>query len=275
MDRLPTSTAMPVAKSFPTASVGKSCITITFSDTVENGVGMQKLGRNAGIGTLFTTEYLQSLQAQFPGSEIIDLDLPTEHIPVGQIPDKACLLVIRGYCGDPFSSGLLRELLALEWDKKALFRGQVKNKNARHNLCFANEAQVSDYERGKGTVVSFNSLPHLMTARDAISTLLPSTGVELNAEGNLYYDISKTYIGLHGDTERDFVIGLRLGTQIPLHFRWFYQTKGICPAKTVYLNDGDLYIMSHKATGNDWKKRSICTLRHAAGNEKLIKKLRD
>jgi hypothetical protein len=34
------------------------------------------------------------------------------------------------------------------------------------------------------------------------------------------------------------------------------------------LQAGDLYIMSDKATGNDWKKSSILTLRHAAGAAK-------
>jgi len=56
-------------------------------------------------------------------------------------------------------------------------------------------------------------------------------------------------------------------------FAWFYQTEGICPHKTIYLNHGDLYIMSFKAVGTDWKKRSILTLRHAAGEVNLIDKL--
>lgn len=32
-----------------------------------------------------------------------------------------------------------------------------------------------------------------------------------------------------------------------------------------------MYIMSEKATGYDWKKRSIYTLRHAAGCKKYLK----
>jgi hypothetical protein len=34
------------------------------------------------------------------------------------------------------------------------------------------------------------------------------------------------------------------------------------------LNGGDLYVMSEKTTGRDWKTKSIYTLRHAAGCEK-------
>lgn len=34
------------------------------------------------------------------------------------------------------------------------------------------------------------------------------------------------------------------------------------------LHYGDLYIMSKKAVGTDWKKKIIPTLRHTAGNSK-------
>ena len=42
------------------------------------------------------------------------------------------------------------------------------------------------------------------------------------------------------------------------------------------LNPGDLYIMSEKAVGTDWKKKIIPTLRHAtAVDEKLLKIKKD
>jgi hypothetical protein len=34
------------------------------------------------------------------------------------------------------------------------------------------------------------------------------------------------------------------------------------------LNHGDLYVMSEKAVGQDWKRKVIPTLRHAAGAKK-------
>jgi len=36
------------------------------------------------------------------------------------------------------------------------------------------------------------------------------------------------------------------------------------------LEHGDIYFMSEKATGFDWKNRKIVTLRHAAGASKYI-----
>ena len=37
----------------------------------------------------------------------------------------------------------------------------------------------------------------------------------------------------------------------------------------VTLHHGDMYFMSHKAVGNHWLKKSIFTLRHAAGEETI------
>jgi len=87
----------------------------------------------------------------------------------------------------------------------------------------------------------------------------------INAEGNNYYDVSKCYIGMHGDSERRLVIGLRLGKQFPLYFRGYNNSLPISNTLQINLEGGDLYIMSDKATGNDWHKRKINTLRHAAG----------
>lgn len=38
----------------------------------------------------------------------------------------------------------------------------------------------------------------------------------------------------------------------------------------VILNNGDIYIMSEKAVGTDWKKKNTLTLRHAAGAPKYL-----
>ena len=38
-------------------------------------------------------------------------------------------------------------------------RNKVLNKKARHNLCFADEAQKADFEKGLGTIVPFSILP--------------------------------------------------------------------------------------------------------------------
>ena len=85
---------------------------------------------------------------------------------------------------------------------------------------------------------------------------------------NYYYNIDECGIGFHGDTERKIVICARLGATIPIHFQWFHRHKPIGSRKIFTPNHGDIYIMSEKAVGNDWRKSSLYTLRHAAGSTK-------
>lgn len=248
------------------------CVTITFSDVVENGVGMEQIGtRSFDLGKRFTPEHLHSLVKRYPDSRLIDLSLPLSEY----VSEEACVLILPKFCSQ--SEEALQELLALQWDTKALFRGRVKNKVARHNLCFSEASRKACYEQGKGTVIGFDQLPLLSKMREKVRALIPYTEGEApftpQAEGNLYYDTSKTYIGLHGDTERTFVIGLRLGQQIPLHFQWFLNKQKLGEKTTIEFAPGDVYVMSFKAVGSDWKKQLIPTLRHAAGDARLIKKL--
>lgn len=90
----------------------------------------------------------------------------------------------------------------------------------------------------------------------------------MKAEGNYYYDIAKCGIGFHGDSERKKVIALRLGASLPLQYR-FYQGGAVGVRMKLMLHHSDLYIMSEKAAGFDWKNRSIHTLLHAAGCTKF------
>ena len=100
--------------------------------------------------------------------------------------------------------------------------------------------------------------------------LLGEKGQDLICEGNRYYDVSKTGIGWHGDTERKRVFGVRLGESMPLAFRWWFNNKSFGNTLTINLEHGDAYIMSEKAVGWDWKNSVIygATLRHSAGCNK-------
>lgn len=233
-------------------------ITLTFGDVGENHVGMEKIGiPRSDIGPAITSSYLESSSIQLKSmgynTEIINLGTP-------EIP--ASILIIRGLCNT--TNELRRELTSIPWDTQALMRGRVVNKKARHNLCFSDYSSEPDYGIGKGRVVDFKSLPYLSHMRSTASALLGNI-CTLQCEGNRYYDTSKCYIGFHGDTERNIVIGLRIGGPFPLHYRWYYKHEPISNILSINLNDGDMYMMSYKAIGTDWKKSSIPTLRHAAG----------
>lgn len=143
------------------------------------------------------------------------------------------------------------------------------NKRARANLCFGDTAQVADFENKKGTIVSYQSLPRLLKIKNKLENMIGDHG--LQCEGNLYDDITKNGIGWHGDAERKKVIGVRLGTSAPLKFRWYKNNTIVGDTLSITLNSGDVYIMTEKTTGNDWKKRNIYTLRHSAISDKYTK----
>lgn len=247
------------------------CITITFGDVCENHVGMQKLGKLSKAG--YTLEDLQRIQEYFTGHgfECIIHDL-RELLPEAQRAEAEPAFVLQvpiGVRAFVDSDLLGDEMAALKWDKKALMRGRIVNKKARYNLCFADESQEPDYEDGRGRVVAFKDVPLLNTVLAQIRKLLGDTAKDLYAEGNNYYDVDSCYIGYHGDAERRKVIAIRLGAAMPLYFQWYHRFKPVGERLDLQLNHGDFYMMSDKATGNDWRKSSILTLRHAAGAVKV------
>jgi len=146
-------------------------------------------------------------------------------------------------------------------------RGRVVSKHARYNLCFGDYAQNPEYQLGKGRIIAFNTVSCTERVRNALHKLIPQS-ITLQAEGNYYFDVSRCGIGYHGDSERKIVIAVRLGDDMPLHYFWYHNCERQGKRISMILHHGDMYFMSEKATGFDWKKRSIYTLRHAAGCSK-------
>jgi hypothetical protein len=243
----------------------QKCYTVTFGDVAENHVGMQKIGDLASHG--YSIEQLVALYDRLTSMglscQIINLN---EHLTIDAQP--AAVLVISGgiqyILGQEDTSLLMAEHDNLPMDKKALMYGRVVNKKARWNLCFAEEDQAPDYVAGKGRIVSYNHIPYTSTIREAIASW--TEDVLLNGEGNYYYDINKCGIGYHGDAERRKVFAFRMGASMPLYFQWYLNCKPIGERIKIELNDGDMYMMSEKAVGFDWKgDRKRPTLRHATG----------
>ena len=238
-------------------------ITLTFCEIAENHNGMQKIGKETENG--FTYNQLHQIEQKLIGKNI-----KTEMVELG---DNACVLILRKpYFVD--ADNLYTEQKGLKWDVKAYMRGRVVFKRARYNLCYSDFSQTADYENKKGTVVDFKDLDYLNRLRLLLPEFLGEKAEKLQAEGNLYYD-KKCYIGFHGDTERKIVIGVRLGSTMELYYRWFKDTKPVSEMIEIKLNHGDVYVMSEKAGGGDWKTRKIKTLRHCAGNINVLRKLGD
>lgn len=148
--------------------------------------------------------------------------------------------------------------------------------------------QYPDYLRGKGTVYNIECLPDIAKLASRARDFCLEHGYEFTKdafafEGNYYYDIKNCYIGFHGDAERKAVMGIRFGdAEMPLLFgTWKNSVLLDNSLKCFSIPPGTAYTMSEKAAGTDWKKRSIVTLRHAAGklfalyNKKCLAKIID
>lgn len=248
-----------------------STITITFGDVAENHVGMQKIGNMAKEG--FTVSELENAETLFKKkgckTEFVRLN---EYLPDDESSDEAAILIIREglklFIKD--TEAFHQEESDREWDTKALMRGKVVNKHARYNLCYSDNAQEPDFGSGKGRIISFDESKGLTTIRNKLHLYLGDKAKSLKAEGNKYYDTTKCGIGFHGDAERKIVVAFRTGESMALRYLWFLNNQPIGEPVTLTINGNDMYIMSSKAVGTDWKKRLIPTLRHAAGCEKYI-----
>ena len=261
--------------------IDNKTITITFGECAENHKGMQMIGTLAEKG--FTHNDLLAAKQKFQDfkcqCELINLFDSIQEFKIDETKikeqhlDNAYILIVRNGVQAVLDTNytvndLFTEQNQLEVDKKAFMYGHVVNKHARHNLCFDTNSQEPDYENGKGRIVAFNDVPVTNCIRNHLPDFLGSKAQSLKGEGNYYYDVKTTGIGYHGDTERKIVIALRLGASLSLHYSWFLNNKPIGENMKFILNHGDLYIMSQKSTGQDWKRSSIYTLRHAAGCKK-------
>lgn len=253
-----------------------SVITLTFGDVAENSHSMEKLGTMADGG--FSVDDLRGAAHVFEEQgATVELHNLTTLLPeyVDQRPDAA-VLVVRGWLSN--ADKLLQEQRELTPDTKVYMRGAVKNRIARHNLCFDEESSEANYEEKRGTVVAFRDVSLLEELREKLPTVIGDAAKSLKCEGNYYYDKNKCYIGWHGDAERRKVVGIRLGPYLaetgevtgetfPLHYRWYLNSEKISDTFTIELGHGDLYIMSEYAVGTNWKLRKTPTLRHAAGTK--------
>lgn len=271
--------------------------TLTACECGENGRNQQLVG--SGKLTGFLPANINNAQVADNRLQVVDLS----YGPVGR-GTGAFLGVIRNYSSD-INDRLINELSSLNWDSKVWNARQkkVQNKKARHNLCFQHKAiyttlneegievtayddehkhilQQPSYENGRGTIYDFTSFPALNELSKRIHQSIIQSGLEMKLEdlvleGNCYYDASETYIGFHGDSERNMVFGVRVSATIPnqilaqpIYFGWWLDKEYVWGSMKAFLLDGgDAYIMSQKATGNDWGGGSSnkAHLRHAAG----------
>jgi len=252
-------------------------ITITLGEQSENHVGMTKQGNGLSKGG-FNYEDLNTIKNKL-NEKNIDCDIYNLNSYINDFneitTDQAYVLIIRNgvqKIADINSQDMYNEQLSYEWDKKYWDgrRQKVLNKRARYNVCYGLESKPANYENKQGTIISYQSVPLINKWRNEVSKLLGHKTYNLEAEGNYYYDTKKCGIGYHGDSERKKVIACCLGESKPLHWRWYYKSKQLGEDIKFIINCGDMYIMSEKASGFDWKLRNKKTLRHASGTKYVV-----
>lgn len=251
------------------SSLTKLVLTHTFSDSVENHTGMKITGKRADVG--FSEEELKHIAENCNQSGISLVEMACNG-------ERANVLVWKGgveaMMGKDGPDKLLQESLGKSFDATYLDmrRNRVLNKHGRQNNCYADQAESPDIAHGRGTVHSFANAPMMAGMRDQLPKYLGRKAANLFAESNKYTDISNKLVGIgfHGDTERRLVIGVRLGpasVDMPLRFQWYQKAKPISDEIVVPLAHGDIYVMSDKAVGFDWRCSSKTTLRHGAGRK--------
>jgi len=261
-------------------------IAITCGEQSENHVGMEIHGSglsNYGFSEKDLISWKNKFEEMGALCELYDLKdnflKSPDIMDVIDLVDDAYILIIRNGINALLnktdgninnSNDMFNECLSVNWDKKYYDarRKKVLNKHARYNNCFGDTGQNADLENKKGTIVAYSDVPILNKWKTNLSTFI--CGDNLQAEGNLYYDVNKCGIGFHGDSERKKVIAASLGASTEIHWQWFFNSKPIGDRFKIQVNCGDIYIMSDKATGHDWKKRTKITLRHAAGCDKYV-----
>lgn len=246
---------------------------------------MEMVGKLGEKGTGYTMKDLSEAKKWFENNNIIkngyNTNIKCDLINMNKFNEKAGVLILRNYITKKRQSKIFNEMNSFRWDSKYwdTRRKKVLNKHARTNVVFVDDiSQKPDYKNKKGTIINTKNLKKLYSfKKNIISNLkkaLKNTttkSIPLIVEGNRYFDLKKCGIGYHGDSERTRVICLSLGAdEYPMQWQWFKNSKPVGDPYKIKINSGDVYIMSEKAVGQEWKKRSIYTLRHAAGAKKYI-----
>ena len=249
-----------------------SAICLTFGEKSENHVGMEKLGNGLALKGYSYEDVIRFKNKFEQTGAKTDLICLNDYLfDKNEYITKGYVLHIKNGINKLGldSDSLMESLEEQEWDTKYYDtrRSKVLNKRARYNLCFGHNSREPDYPNKKGKIVSYDDIPILKSLRTQLLNLLDEPTLE--CEGNYYYDIKKTGIGFHGDSERKKVVGINLtnptNIKRELHWKWYLNSKIVSNPFVLELEHGDIYIMSTKATGFDWQRRSIYTIRHGAG----------
>ena len=264
---------------------------LTFGEVAILHVGGKEFGdgiRECG----FAVDELRAVAAKLNGRDPgrAEVVLISDRLPTAAMRSEheAAVLVVRNgaeifcsantagtgggaYCAGNAADELIQEQRKIRYDRKFWNARQRKtmNKRARYNTCFGETSISPSEDFSQPTVHAFP--PRLAAFRTGCAAVLGPKAQGLGAEGNHYFE-PRSGIGFHGDSERKIVICLSLGGSSTLRYQWRFpgSSEHTLPPTDVRVGHGDVYVMSEKATGFDWRFRSRIRVVHGAGAEKYI-----
>lgn len=263
-----------VKKAAPPARGGKVIrYALTLGEQAEIRVGSSKIG-NGLAKHGFAVAELQALARELGNCDfrILSDALDKED----QFGNMAAVLLIKGGIDRILRPGaadaMLKEQEGVKYDEKFFDcrRQRTVNNQARLNVVFGEATPHSD-DYSQGTVIGWDAVPAFAELRAALPKVVGEKAKGLNAEGNKYHHLDSG-MSPHGDLERKIVIGTSLGRSMTLRFYWRapFSSDAHKPPFDFVVEHGDIYIMSEKATGNDWNQRSKFRLVHAVGAPKYL-----
>jgi hypothetical protein len=249
---------------------------LTMGEQAEIHVGGTSIGHGLAPNGYKVAE-LKGIADRFPSaahltilSDRLDEKDRDENQAAVLLIKKGINLIMR----DPkYDDQMLVEQDSIQYDTQYFDRRRktTLHKRARHNTVFHNQGNVHSSDYRQSTVIAYSQVPLLSKLRARLPLVLGEKALELNTEGNFYFE-TNSGIGFHGDGERKIVICSSLGTSTTLRFVWRAPKSSIAYRESFDLNieHGDIYIMSEKATGFDWRCTSKFRLVHAAGSNKYL-----
>jgi alkylated DNA repair dioxygenase AlkB len=167
-----------------------------------------------------------------------------------------------------YADDMLSEQKGTKYDEWYFDRRRQRKlrKVARHNAVFGDAHVQPSEDYKQSTVTAYSEVPLFQELRKRLPEVFGVKAESLQSEGNHYYN-HKAGIGFHGDSERKVVVCASLGTSTTLRFYWRMPGSSEVGSEVVDfgIDHGDIYIMSEKATGHDWRMRSRHRLVHGAG----------
>ena len=224
----------------------------TLSPTAEHHAGMQISGNPDHVPIPASTASSVASWFESQGYIAMNVDLSdATGVPV----DGGVLHVKNGASRLCDVNRMWATFIGLPKDTQYLDRGgKIRNKHKRSNVNVGEHAESADIASGVGTTVAFSSAPEVSKLLRGLTQFGGGLEQIEVAEGNFYHTPVQCGIGLHGDSERKFAVGVSMGSTRYLEFQSFVHGFPSGPAVRLTLEHGDLYIMYGKGCGYDWDR---------------------